>query len=320
MKKVLILLSLAVSTAAFAQSGGTAVPTPQQNAQVSPTVLPSNIVQKGVSATYSDVYCAGWMSPQDISNNNYVVAGEQSPNTARFVKNDSIFLAGSGWQEGQKVSLVRRAKDPNVYSIYDGQNAELKKAGKLFFDLGQATVSFVQGNTAVAHVDFSCEAIVPGDLVLPFQERPLAAFHPRPYAFQHVVALKGTTTGRIVLSKDFDVYLGEGKKFYVNIGANKGLKSGDYLRIVRGYSENDFDPSDQGSLRSTAYEDDQYNEPGTKPKRYDEIPRRTIGEAVVLTTTPTTASAMITYSIEDVHIGDHFEVMPAEAGDTGGSN
>ena len=124
MKNVLLLVSLAVSAAAFGQGG--AVPTPQQNAQVSPTVLPTNIVQKGVAATYTDVYCAGWMSPKDISNSSYVLAGEDRPTRHALCKNDSIYLAGSGWQEGQKVSIVRRAKDPNLYEIYDrpGQRTE----------------------------------------------------------------------------------------------------------------------------------------------------------------------------------------------------
>ena len=318
MKNILLLVTLAASVAAFGQ--GNATPTPQENSQVSPSVLPSNIVQKGVSASYTDVYCAGWMSPTDIPNSTYVLAGEQSPNTARFVKNDSIFLAGSGWQEGQKVSIVRRVKDPNYYTIYEDQNKELKKMGNLFFDMGQATVSFVQGNTAVAHVDFSCEAIIPGDLVVPFQERPLAAFHARPYSYQHFVALKGSTKGRVILGRDFDVYLGEGKKFYVNIGANQGVKVGDYLRLYRGYSEKDFDPSDKASLYTLSFDDDQYKENGTNPKRYTEIPQRSLGEAVVLMTTPTTATAMITYSVEDIHIGDHFEVMPPDAGESGGSN
>jgi hypothetical protein len=61
-------------------------------------------------------------------------------------------------------------------------------------------------------------------------------------------------------------------------------------------------------------------EPPTVAKRLGEIPLRSLGEAVILTTTPTTASAMITYSIEDVHIGDRFEVMAPEAGESGGSN
>ena len=319
MKKLLVVVTLAASAMAFGQAVASA-PAAQQNSQVAPTVLPAHIEQKGVAATYTDVYCAGWMSPTDVSNASYVLAGDQSPNTARFIKNDSIFLAGSGWQEGQRLSIARRVKDPNYYMIYQGQLAELKKAGKLFFDMGQATVTFVQGNTAVAHVDFSCDAVVPGDLVLPFKERPLVDFHPRPFAFQHFVALKGKTTGRVVLSKDFDVYMGEGKKFYVNIGENQGLKPGDYLRLYRGYGENELDPSDRASLHTLSYDDDQEKEPGTQPKRYTEIPKRSLGEAVVLITTPTTATAMVTYAAEDIQIGDHFEVMSSDANAGGGSN
>ena len=310
MKKVLLFVSFGVGTALFGQ----------QAVQTSPTVLPTNIVQKGVAATYSDVYCAGWMSPQDVSNNSYVLAGEDSPNTSRFVKNDNIYLSGAGWQEGQKVAIVRRAKDPNYFTIYQGQDAEIKKAGNLFFDMGQATVTFVQGNTAVAHIDFSCDGVVPGDLVTPFQERSLAAFRPRPYNFHHFVPLKGATNGRIILAREFDVYLGEGKKFFVNIGTNQGLKSGDYLRIYRGYDKNDLDPTDQASEYSINYEDDQLREPVTNPKRFNEIPRRSLGEAVVLTTTATTATAMITYAVEDIHIGDRFEVMPPAADENAGNN
>src|ERR1019366_5690579 len=101
---------------------------------------------------------------------------------------------------------------------------------------------------------------------------------------------------------------------------NQGLKSGDYLRIYRGYALEDYDPSDRESLNSLSYEDDQLKEPGTNPKRFAEIPKRSLGEAVVLTTTATTATAMITYTIEDVQIGDHFEVMPPDAGDSSGNN
>jgi hypothetical protein len=315
MKNVLLLVTLAVGTAAFGQANSAQTP------QTSPTVLPSNIVQKGVASSYSDTYCAGWMSPTDVSNNNFVLSGEQSPNTSRFFKNDSIIVNGSGWQVGQKLSIVRRAKDPNYYTLYAGQAEQVKQMGLMFFDMGQATVTFIQGNNAVAHIDFSCDATVPGDLIIPFQERQSATFRARPYDFKHFVALKGATKGRVVLSKDFDAYIGEGKKFYVNLGANQGLKVGDYLLIYRGYKSDDFDPSDHASFNSMSYEDDQLNEPKITRERLGEVPNRSLGEAVILYTTPTTATAMIVYSIEDVHIGDHFEVLPPESAEgNGGEN
>ena len=35
-----------------------------------------------------------------------------------------------------------------------------------------------------------------------------------------------------------------------------------------------------------------------------DMPRRAVGEIVVINTTPTTATGMIVFSLEDVHVGD----------------
>ena len=43
----------------------------------------------------------------------------------------------------------------------------------------------------------------------------------------------GKASGRIVLAKDFDLLLGNGSKIYMNVGANQGVKVGDYFRAVR---------------------------------------------------------------------------------------
>lgn len=316
MKKLALVFFLALTASAVAQ--GVAASS-QQNASLPPAVAPTNIVEKGQAPSYSDVYCSGMLSATDIQNSNYIIGGADSPNSARFTKNDLIFLSGSGWQEGQRVSLVRRVKDPNLFHMYKGQDKELKSVGELFFDLGQATVTYIQNNVAVAHVDFSCEAMVPGDLVIPFQERAIPSFHPRPYTFPQFQPPKNTAHGRIILGKDFDVYFGEGKKFFINIGSSQGLKVGDYLRVTRAYDLDDFDPSDRASLYSTIYEDDQKNEPPLDAKRLREVPPRGLGEAIILLTTPTTATAMVTFSIEDVHIGDRVELEPAADRESGGN-
>ncbi len=305
MKKLVLVLLLTLAVGAIAQDA--AAPAVQPGP---PAIAATNVVEKGMAPSYSDVYCAGVITKNDIPNSNYVLSGAESPNTARFAKNDSIFLAGSGWQEGQKLSLVRRLKDPNFLTIYKGQGKEVKNAGEIFADLGQATVTFVHGNVAVAHIDFSCEAVVPGDLVIPFQERAIPASRPRPYAFPQFQNSKNTAQGRIILAKDFDVYLGEGKTFFINIGSNQGLKVGDYVRVSRGYDPQLQDPADQASLYATLYEDAQKKQPPFDAKRMKEIPNRGLGEAIILITTPTSATAMMTFSIADIHIGDLVEVEP----------
>jgi len=39
-----------------------------------------------------------------------------------------------------------------------------------------------------------------------------------------------------------------------------------------------------------------------------DMPRRSVGEIVIISTTPTTATGMITSSLEDVHVGDGVEL------------
>jgi hypothetical protein len=41
------------------------------------------------------------------------------------------------------------------------------------------------------------------------------------------------------------------------------------------------------------------------------MPRRSLGELIVLSTTPSSATAMVTFSLEDVHVGDEVELEPA---------
>ena len=39
-----------------------------------------------------------------------------------------------------------------------------------------------------------------------------------------------------------------------------------------------------------------------------DLPRRAVGEVVVLSTTPTTSSAMVVFALEDVYAGDTVEL------------
>lgn len=39
-----------------------------------------------------------------------------------------------------------------------------------------------------------------------------------------------------------------------------------------------------------------------------DLPRRSVGEIVILTTTPTTATGMVVFALEDIHLGDSVEL------------
>lgn len=316
MKKTGLLLLLCLTVAAAAQqadstSADQAAP---QNTEVTTRTFPIERVQ---TPTNADLYCGGFVSKQLMPNANFVAGGLESPNSTKFATNDAIFLAGQGYQVGQKYEIVRELVDPNRYELFAGQHSMLKAMGQPYSELGWVRIVDTRGKMAVGHVEFSCETIVPGDYLVPFTEKPAIAFH-MPERFDRFLPSNGGASGRIVLAKDFDLLLGTGAKVYMNVGANQGVKIGDYFRAVRSYEADLRDPVDSLSFKASTSEDTQKYPPSieghmfTKTKgpsiRVADMPRRAIGEVVVINTTPTTATGMIVFALEDMHVGDNVEL------------
>jgi hypothetical protein len=137
--------------------------------------------------------------------------------------------------------------------------------------------------------------------------------------FDRFLPPTGKPTGRIVMAKEFDSELGTGMKVYMNLGSSQGLKVGDYIRAVRSYEADVKDPVDSLSFKASATEDTAKRPAVIEPTMLDrytkgprvqvsDMPRRAVGEIVVLSVTPTTSTGMIVYALEDVHAGDHVEV------------
>jgi hypothetical protein len=171
--------------------------------------------------------------------------------------------------------------------------------------------------TAVAQVEYSCDPINPGDTAIPYAEKPMVPFHP-PLRFDRFLPPTGKVSGRIVMGKDFDTELGAGRALYFNVGANQGVKVGDYFRAVRSYEVDLKDPVDSLSFKAALSEDTQKKQPSFDPARFEkgngpvihvrDLPRRAVAEIVVIGTTPTTATGMIVFAVEDVHVGDGVEL------------
>ena len=121
-----------------------------------------------------------------------------------------------------------------------------------------------------------------------------------------------------MLAKDFDLLLGTGSKIYMNVGANQGVKVGDYFRAVRSYEADLHDPVDSLSFKASTTDDTQKYPPSIEGHMFSrtkgpsihvaDMPRRAMGEIVVINTTPTTATGMIVFALEDVHVGDNVEL------------
>ena len=120
------------------------------------------------------------------------------------------------------------------------------------------------------------------------------------------------------MARDFDGLVATGSKVYLNVGSNQGVKPGDYFRAVRLYSADKNDEADSLSFAASQIDDTQKNPLTVDPNflkhakggviHTSALPRRAVGEIVVLSSTPTTATGMIVFALEEVHVGDGVEL------------
>jgi len=78
------------------------------------------------------------------------------------------------------------------------------------------------------------------------------------------------------------------------------------------------DEVDSLSFRASTAEDTQKQAPVIEPNmltygkgariKVGDMPRRGVGEVVIIGVTPTTSTGMIVYALEDVHVGDAVEL------------
>jgi hypothetical protein len=315
MKKTgwLILLTALLTAGAWAQqdtpaASGNVIET--ENAVTFP-------IERMRPPTYADEYCAGFISKDALPNANYVIGGLDSPNTSKFVLADVVYLAGSGFEAGQQFTVVRELRNFNEDEAFNGQKRLVKAAGHTYSELGRVRILDTRNHTPVAQVEYSCEPMVAGDALIPFVEKTHVTLR-ETGRLDRFLPPNGKATGRLVAARDFDTFLGTGAKVYINIGANQGVKVGDYFRAVRPYWMDRDDEADSISLRASVVEDTQKNPPSLEPAMFTkgkgatihlkDYPRRAVGEMVVLSVTPTSATAMVIFALEDVHLGDFAEL------------
>jgi hypothetical protein len=309
MKKTGLLLLLLATIAAAQQA------TPDASGIIgTPVTVP---FVRYMTPTAADVYCAGFVTQQHVANANYVTGGLQTPGTTKFTNLEAVYLAGGGYQVGQLYTILRELRDVNEYEFYAGQKKLVAAMGQPYAEVGRVRVVDTRSHSAIANVEFSCDPINPGDIAVPFVEKQPIAFR-APSHFDRFAPANGKLSGRIVLGKDFDGFLGTGGKVYMNVGANQGVKAGDYLRAFRTYTQTLQDPVESLSFKASISEETQKRPPTFEAKsftrtkgpniRVADLPRRAVGEVVVLSVTPTTSTGMVVFALEDVHAGDDVEL------------
>lgn len=273
--------------------------------------------------TVADRYCAGFLSQAPIPQDRYVSGGVGNPSATRFVLGDTVFLTGPGFASGRTYSVVRELRDPNRYEIFPGQHRAAAAVGRAYADVAQVRVASLTARGAIAEVTLSCDALNPGDSVVAFEPRAEVR-PPEALAFERFSSVTSTgARGRIVLARDFDSVLGTRSKVYLDLGSQQGVKPGDLFRVLRSYSSGLADPVDGLSFKAPAQEDTQKHPAAIEPTwlerksrrrgpeiHVSDLPARGVGELLIIGATPTSATAMVLYALEEIHLGDEVVFDP----------
>lgn len=256
----------------------------------------------------AELYCSGFITADKVPQGHFVAAGWNSFDQTRFAGSaDYVYLRGHDMKTGDRFTIVRRAKDPNHYESYKGQKAAIRDAGEPYFELGYVRVIDVQKDTAVAVSELSCSDFVVGDVAVPWVEHQAPVF--RTVSLDRFAPPNGKTSGRIIMAKDFDSMAGSKYVVYLNLGSDKGIKVGDYLRATRTYSYSYHDPDASMGRKASAYEETQMAPVKLSPGDVSTLPRRTLGDMIVLQVQRKSATALILTALEDIHVGDGVELM-----------
>jgi hypothetical protein len=251
------------------------------------------------------MYCSGFVTRDSIPRTNYVLGAKESPHEDRFPGRTRLFLAGPGLVEGQRYSILRQIRDPNIEDSSPNERRNFARLGGIYEDIGWVTVRSLDRTSAVASFDFSCTTTVPGDLIVPFHEKPPIPFRTTEPELASFLPNIPAVRGEILAARDFLSILGSGQTVYTNFGTAKGAKLGDYLYILRGYTAGDLNKIDRASERlPKGAEDTSY-----KPAKITEgaqaaAPLHVLGEVLIINVTADSSTAIITRSFAEIGLGD----------------
>jgi len=286
-------------------------PAPPSQAPASPTIATTNRVELFNGPTLAEVYCSGFITKKGVHPSGTVVTGYGAPYEVAYSTPEYIYLAGDV-QVGQEYQLLRHIEDPNKYESYAGQLTTLSRLGEFYQDLGRAKVLYIRKKIGIAQIETSCTSTLPGDIAVPFEERPRPEF--KQTNFEQFPEPNGKTAGRIVQGLDLDTVIGVRRIVYLDIGEAKGVKPGDYFRVTREYAAVARNEAESLPFHAPAHDDTQKD-----PSKFDfrtqagELPTRSIGELMVLSTTRDSATALTTLALEDIHLGDGVEMIDSFA-------
>lgn len=329
--KAFLLLLACLFTFAFTATAQSPTPTPQM-------ILPT-AAQPARVAGETSLFCAGYIRYQRFGPTPEIVGAEEEQEQRTYSDGDIVYLnAGSrqGLKEGQTYQIVRPRGD--VKGVH---RKKIGFLGTYVQDVGQLEIFKVRDETSAAKITFTCgDSALLGDLVveIPVRESPLQRAEGNLDRFADP---SNKQVGRLMMARDSRELLTKNDIVYIDLGGEDNVKRGDYLTIYRPLGTGNItrvDNEEMARNRATGFQSERYRGGGISnqgsrakdetavvdvPGRYryrpitskevkddrPPMPRKIVGEMVILDVQSRTATAIITRAVSEVHTGDWVEIQ-----------
>jgi hypothetical protein len=328
------LLALAISASPQTQA-------PDQETsqtQARPKVIAPPSEQPNQVAGMSSMYCAGYIKYQKFGQTPEIVGAEREESQRTFATNDIVIVnygSQQGLKEGETLQIIRPRGD--VKGVHRQKQGYL---GTYVQEVGQLELFKVRENTSVGRIVFSCDAVLLGDLLTPVPDRP-SPLRRTEVVVDRFADPSGKQNGRLIMAKDGREMVSQSDIVYIDLGSEDKVKPGDFLTIYRPLGTGtitNVDNEEGARGRATGFQSESYRGGGFgiqaqrakdstalvnsegrykyRPITTREIknnrplmPRKIVGEAVIIDIQTRTATAVITRTHSEVHTGDWVEVQ-----------
>jgi hypothetical protein len=270
-------------------------------------------------ANRADLYCTGFISDLPPNTKFQIIGGEWENFKYTFSQGDVVYL-NRGREDGIHSGAVYYILRP-MGDVTHPFKRKKTRVGTFVRELGMLRVIEVQSSTATAEITVACDSVQMGDLLKAFEEIDSPKERPAQPLPRYGDSSDGIN-GQIIMSPQEREYLSANQVVYVDIGKKDGVQVGDHFTIYRKISDNErvshMKEYSVDMKKSRDYQSDQYRGgkfSQTAPRKFrrdvmedrEKIPRKVMGEMVILRVENSTAVAMITNTVAEVNIGDHVE-------------
>jgi hypothetical protein len=294
--------------------------------------MPARSVSHNVTSSTS-LYCGGFIQYAPAPNGLQIVGGEQEQEQRTYSSGDYVYInAGSqdGVREGQEYMVIRpRGQFKSKLSKKKGW------LGVYTQEVGGLRVLRVKEKVSVALVTSSCDNLLLGDLLRAMPQR-VSPLQRAEGELDRFADPSGKQNGRIVMSRDTREMLSRDQVVFIDLGSEDNVRPGDYLTIYRPlgkgnitrFRDEEVTPTANGGFESDRFKGGKFSNKAqrvkdpngtgiygpmiTTPKIWrnrPQMPRKIVGEMVILSVQQRTASAVITRVAQEVHTGDFVEVQ-----------